>query len=359
MVYANHAGTSHPKPGVVLEAAAAALASPPDAWASLYDEAHAAVARALGAADHGDLWVTSGCTAALGAAFTAIPFAPGDRVLTSGLEHHALMRWPQALAMSAGVSFATSPYAPERPLDLGWLERELGRGGVRLVALSMASNVTGEVLPVAEAARLARAHGALTLVDAAQAAGVLDLDVATLGADVLTFAGHKGPQGPQGVGGLWLAPGLELLVPAAACDAGAGACGASLSFCDLGSVNVAGLAGLAAGFGYLGGFASSTAERQRARTSQLVEAVRSHPRLRLLGGEGAARVPTVAAAHADPAAAERALRAAGVVARGGFHCAPFAHEALGCADTGSLRLSLGPGTTDEDVAQIVRALEGL
>ncbi|HXI01695.1 MAG TPA: aminotransferase class V-fold PLP-dependent enzyme, partial [Candidatus Saccharimonadales bacterium] len=252
MIYANNAGTSWPKPPEVREAVAATLAAPPEEAPRLLAAAHEEIAGFLGVKDPARLLLTQGCTSALALAIGDLPWESGDVVVTSSLEHHALERPVAKLVRERGVIHRAAPYRPGLPVDPGFVSGVLGEGRVRLVALTAASNVTGEILPVEEIAGMAHRHGALCLVDAAQTAGLLPIDAERLGVDILVFAGHKGPLGPQGIGGLWAAPHVEFRSPAAACEIGGsrradGACSPFPGYCDAGSANVAGAAGLAAG----------------------------------------------------------------------------------------------------------------
>ena len=360
-LYANYAGTSWPKPDVVLEASSAALAAPPSRWGELYDSAHARVAAAIGASTPDRLLFTSGCTAALATLMTSIELSAGDIVLTSGLEHHALARWPSHLAMTRGVEHAISPYKQGAPVDLGWVEEQLGTGRVRLIACAMASNVTGELLPVRELAQMARASGAMMLVDAAQTAGIMPLDVEDLGAHFVTFAGHKGPHGLQGTGALWASSDATVQVPAASCEIDAAnqpPCGTFPSFCDVGSVNLPGIASLAAGFDWLA-TRPPTAEALISSRDALSDGLRRFgevwaPRR----GELGAPVASLSNDALDLSAIADALSARGIIARAGTHCAPLAHQTIG-AHSGTLRFSLGPSNTPEDVEAILEALEEL
>ena len=128
----------------------------------------------------------------------------------SGLEHHAVSRPIRKLSRERGVEFKISPYTPEKPFDLDWLEEELKTGKVKMVACTMAANVTGDILPSIEIGQLCKKYGVRYLVDAAQSAGVLPVDVKELNADFMTFAGHKGLFGPPGIGGLFVRDGIVL-----------------------------------------------------------------------------------------------------------------------------------------------------
>lgn len=365
MIYANNAGTSWPKPAPVYRAQRRAQELEPEAWPAAFEQARARVASWFGFEDPERLLLTSGCTAALALAFTSLRFSPSDEIVVSGLEHHALARWPQLLAQRSGVELQIAPYRPGHPMDLEFLERRLRAGRVRLVAHTMASNVTGEVLPSAQIASLAREHGALSLFDGAQLAGLEPLDVPALGADLFVFAGHKGLMGPQGTGGFWARPGVELEVPAARCDisAGGGAlpCQPFPSFCDVGSVNLQGLLGMVAGIGWLEAQAQSTRARLGPLVDRIAEGLAAHPEVCVLGDPARARcVPTVSFTLRDRALEDvvAALGALDVLARAGTHCAPLAHQTLG-APGGSLRLSPGATQTLEQLEALVEALREL
>lgn len=365
MAYLNHAGTSWPKPALVRAAVSAALESAPDEWADALETAHARVAAWLGATPE-RLLLTPGCTSALALAVADLPWRTGDRVLVSALEHHALHRPILALA-ARGVDATTVPRASDGPLDLDALERELGRGGVRLVAMTAACNVTGELLPLAEIVRRAHARDALVLIDGAQVCGWLPLDVTALGIDLFTFAGHKGCQAPWGIGGLFVAPHVAMQTPAAACALPAAGepalCAPMPGSCDGGSVDRLALAGLAAALDWLD--APAQAERlprARAQIERLARALEARPGLRLHGTRAPeARLPTLAVTRpgAPTSALALAFARAGVTVAAGLQCAPRAHEALGTAPDGVVRLSAGPTTSEREIEDALAVIEGL
>lgn len=346
--YHNPAGTSWPKPPEVLAAAEQATRAPPDAWPVLFAEAHRAVAEAFGVAPD-DLLITPSCTQALAVAVADVPWRPGDRALSSHLEHHALAG---PLARLRGVEVTHIGRAADGPLDLDAVAQALARGGVKLVAASMASNVTGELLPWRELVDLAHRHGALCLLDGAQVAGWMDLDLAALEVDLFAFAGHKGPQAPSGVGGLYVRPGVFLETPAASCTPEA--CRPGPDYCDTGSVNLPALRGLAEGLAWM---------RRHAPLADALDAALSlrallaeHPAVRLLGGTPGVPTCSFVVTGRSVQAVVDGLRARGVVAAAGLQCAPLAHEALGTAPEGAVRVSFGPGQGRADAEAVAAAL---
>ncbi|MEQ9410068.1 MAG: aminotransferase class V-fold PLP-dependent enzyme [Fuerstiella sp.] len=362
-IYLNHAGTSWPKPAPVSEAATDVLQQSAEDWPGLFEQLHTAVADFFHVAPP-RLLLTPSCTAALDLAVMDHPWRSGDCVLTSHFEHHALHRHLVKL-QRLGVDTRALRPAGDELIDLKQLEAELKSTDVRLLAITAACNVTGRLLPMAEAIELAHQHGTLVLIDGAQIAGWWDLDVTALGADLFTFAGHKGPQAPWGIGGLYVAPHVEMNCPAAACELSgsetAAACAVMPGYCDAGSVNLAALAGLAAGCDWL----SAPAQQHRLQHARdLAEEFANS--VRCVSGvvihhdvDMNLKMPTVTITVDDIQSAELALwlRQKSVIISGGFQCAPQAHHALGTSRTGVLRFSFGPHSTAHDVARALKALE--
>ena len=361
-IYANNAGTTWPKAPGVFDAACAALAAPPEASRHVLQAARAEVCNLLGIEQPERLLLTGGCTAALVLAIADLPLQDGDVVLTSALEHHALVRPLQQLVLTRGIVHEVSPYAPGMPFDLDFAQRLLRGGRVRLIAVSGASNVTGELLPIAELGRLAREHGVPLLLDAAQTMAVMPIDVRTLPIDLLVFAGHKGPLAPHGIGGLWAAPSVAFRSPAAMCEiAPTGSsvlrCASFPGDCDVGSASLAAAAGLAAALSWRRTQLDDLYREPRLWAARLREAVREQPGCRIFGGE---RTPHTAALSflidgLPLAAAEAHFSDRGITLRAGQHCAPLALRAIG-APEGTLRVSFGPFNRDSDVDAIVAAV---
>ncbi len=383
MAYLNHAGTSWPKPAPVRAAAAGALADAAGvdarvdagvdaevdpgvvvaSWDASYERAHRAVAAHFGV-EPARLLLTPGGTSALAVGVLDHAWEPGDRVVTTANEHHALRRPLEVLARLRGVEIVTVPRSPDGPVDLDAARRALRGARVRLVAFTHACNVTGELLPLAELVRLAHEHDALALVDAAQTAGWLPLDAVALEVDLLAFAGHKALHAPWGIGGLFVAAHVATTTPEATCAPPARAsapapCAPMPGPCDVGSVDRAALAGLEAALAWLA--EPERADRlaqARARAARIADAARSAGLVVHGCASGAARLPIVALTSPSVATAELGgrLARAGIVASAGLQCAPLAHAALGTAPGGVVRLSVGPQNDDADVERACAAL---
>jgi cysteine desulfurase family protein len=377
VIYLDHAATSFPKPPEVSEAIVDLLAhragNPGRAGHALAVAAQAAVADTrrrvaafFGVRDPSRVVFTLNATDALNTALWGL-LRPGDRVLTTSLEHNAVVRPLSALA-ERGVSVTRVPCAPDGALDLDDLARALEAAPTRLVAMTHASNVCGTILPVREAARLAHRHGAVLLLDAAQTAGVLPIDAAELGVDLLAFPGHKGLLGPTGTGGLYVSPEVRL-VPTR--QGGTGTLSeeerqpeALPEALEAGTVNTVGIAGLGAALRVVEarGLARIRAHEQ-ALTTRLLAGLRETPGVRVHGPADPDRqvaVVSITAEGWEPIDLGAALDSAfGVAVRPGLHCAPVAHRALGTFPRGTLRLSAGFTTTEDEIDQALAALRAL
>jgi len=362
-IYLNHAGTSWPKPESVLQAVTSASRQDPTGWPDLFQVSHKAIADFFHV-DRSRLLLTPSCTAALNIAVMDHAWQAGDRVLTSHYEHHALHRNLVKLA-DQGVDVTTLPSSQQETIDLAALELELKAGDVRLLALTAACNVTGRLLPIAEAIDMAHQFGALVLIDGAQVAGWWDLDVTELGADLFTFAGHKGPQAPWGVGGLFVSPNVAMNCPFAACERSEShtsqSCSPMPGYCDAGSVNVTALSGLAAACDWLRE-PEQAGRLQHARNlaGEFTEQVRELPGVVVHDDVAADRkLPTVALTIDGVSSSDLAaeLREHRLIVSGGYQCAPRAHDALGTHESGVVRFSFGPGNQPEETTRAVELLK--
>ena len=376
-IYLDHAATSWPKPPEVIAAVVAAMgeqgANPGRgaygmalAASRLVHDSRKSVARLLGVPDPRDLFFTSGCTESCNVMLKGLLF-PGDRVVVSSMEHNSVSRPLYALA-ARGVRVdvvAAGPTGLVDPTDIEAVVREMP---TRAVVCLHASNVTGTIQPIADLAGIAHEHGALLLVDGAQGVGHLDVDLDALDVDAYAASGHKGMLGPQGIGLLYIRPGLEV---AELMQGGTGG-GSSESDeqpssrperFEAGTPNTPGIAGLAAGAELLAMHGAEwRAEEQRLYRS-LKAGLASIPGVTVYGpavGEPCAPVVSITSDRLDPDRIASALDARACIAvRSGLHCAPWAHRTLGTLETGTVRLSVGHGTSESGIQRALAVLEEL
>jgi selenocysteine lyase/cysteine desulfurase len=291
---------------------------------------------------------------------------PGDRVVTGGMEHNAVMR-PLRELEKRGVQVDVIPAEVDGTLSASACSAAL-RTGARLVAINHASNVTGTSAPIAELAKLAHDAGALLLVDAAQTAGVLPIHMTETGIDLLAFTGHKGLQGPPGTGGLVLADSFDsaLLDPLVR-----GGTGSRSEFeiqpddlpdrYESGTPNGAGIAGLGAGLHWL---KERGMDELRAHEIKLISRLREGldniKGLRLYGVDN----PNLSTAVVSFTLDGKRVSEIGyrldeeyeILCRVGLHCAPAAHRSIGTFPEGTVRLASGPLTTFAEIDNTIRAV---
>ncbi|OAT81754.1 aminotransferase class V-fold PLP-dependent enzyme [Desulfotomaculum copahuensis] len=356
MVYLDNAATSWPKPPEVLAAMERCLrevgANPGRAGHKmaiaanrLVDETRKELASLFNIGNPDRIVFGLNATEALNLALKGL-LGPGDHVVTSSMEHNSVTR-PLNTLRGAGVKVtkvACDHTGAIRVADVAAAVRR----NTRAIVLTHASNVTGTVMPVAEIGRLARDRDLVFIVDAAQTAGVLDIDVTNMHIHLLAFPGHKGLYGPPGTGGLYVAEGVELNPLK---EGGTG------SHSDLpgqpeilperyesGTLNTAGLAGLGEGVKFICREGIEKIRRhEQELTRQFLEGVKSIKDIRVYGPCDASRqAPVVSFAVGErPAGDIGAIldQNYNIACRAGLHCAPDAHRTLGTFEQKLVRFS--------------------
>src|SRR5579872_4475514 len=357
MIYLDNAATSFPKPESVYQAldrfARTDLANPGRAGHKMALAAERALddtRHLLNQFFHGQaperFVFTLNCTDALNMAFKGV-LHDGDHVITTDLEHNSVSRPLRALEL-AGLIRVTRLHADGggtvSPDDV----RQAITPKTRLIAVTHASNVLGTVQPIADIGRLARENDLLFLVDAAQTAGVLPIDVQAMCIDLLAFPGHKSLFGPTGTGALYVGPRVKVR---AWREGGTGGDSASETqpseypyFLEGGTPNVLGVAGLAAGIGYV---METGLERIHAHevdlTERLWRRLESLPAYQVFGHrDHRRRVGTLSFRNeALPAAEVGGIldQAFDIAVRPGLHCAPYIHRSLHTFPEGTVRRS--------------------
>lgn len=369
MIYLDSAATTFQKPRSVVDAMAEAMATMSSPGRGGYPAAMRAADAAFDCrTELAELYhlqnpeqvaFTLNATHALNIAIKSL-VPPGGRAVVSGYEHNAVTRPLEALG--ARVSVAAAPlFRPEAVLEA--FDR-LVVPGVDAVICSHVSNVFGFVQPVEAIAALCRKRGVPFVIDDSQAAGVLTLDMAALGAAFIAMPGHKGLYGPQGTGVLLCGqdvPTRTLL------EGGTGSLSEQQAMPDFlpdrleaGTHNMPGIAGLLAGVRFvrqLGPEAICAEERQLAALA--AEGLRRIPGLRVYALPDLAAqtgVLSVVPEHLDAEALGNALAERGIAVRAGLHCAPLAHRTAGTLDTGSVRISFSHWNTREEVHCLLAAI---
>lgn len=362
MIYLDNGATSFHKPAQVRRAVMEAMATCANPGRGGYPAAMRAAERVYGCREAaGRLFgcqpeqvvMTGSCTHGLNLAIRTL-VRPGDPVVISGFEHNAVTRALHALGAKITVA-GRRLFDPED--TLAEFERAL-RAGVRVAVCTHVSNVFGYILPVERIGILCRKYGAALIVDAAQSAGALEVGLERLGAEFVAMPGHKGLLGPQGTGLLLCAGTVEpLMFGGTGSDSVNQAMPADLpDRAEPGTLNVPGIAGLAAGLEYLertGVAAIGRREQQQARYL-----ARSLRRLGLRCFAGEDQLGTVSfVPEMDCEDMARRLAGRGIAVRAGLHCAPLAHESAGTLDTGTVRVSFGHDAARWQADGLLRALE--
>jgi selenocysteine lyase/cysteine desulfurase len=340
-----------------LEAGAAAL------------RARRAVAALFGIADPLRVILTSGATAALNMAIHGLA-RPRCRVLATCVEHNAAARPLQALAQSGLIALDWLTCDCCGSLDSAALRAALTseprQERARLLVMTHASNVLGTILPAAECYAVAREHGVLTILDAAQTGGVLPFTMNDC-CDLLVFAGHKGLGGLAGTGGFVLGErAVREMRPWL--RGGTGSASASLDMPDFlpdkfepGTQNTAGALCLAAAVeGILCEGTAAIRERERALTARFLAGLCAVKKARVFGTRDAARSVAVVSLVIEGSdsgdVSRRLFEQHGIVTRSGLHCSPLAHTTAGTFPAGTVRFSFGSGTTEAEIDAILEAL---
>ena len=378
-IYLDNAATSFPKPESVYQACDKALrnlgGSPGrgshrmalDAGRQLLDTRET-IADFFGIRNSSRVTFTANATEAINIALFGL-LKPGDRVVTSSMEHNAVVRPLHAL-QARGIQVDKVTPGPDGRLHPASVRDAVMADlhATRMVVLSHASNVTGSIQPIEDLGPWCRKQGILLLVDAAQTAGFLPIDVETMGIDLLAAPGHKHLMGPPGCGLLYVREGLQ---PTPLIYGGNGADSASArppeqlpERLESGTTNLPALAGLQAGIAFIKETGQRNMRRQKTELlSHLLEELRSLPGIHLYGPSDPTLLAGVLScnlgAH-DPAEIAYWLDTEHTICvRAGLHCAPDTHHTLGTFPRGTLRVSPGYFSRHEDIQKLIKAFRTL
>src|SRR5947208_2427990 len=374
MIYLDNAATSFPKPEGVYAAldhfARHSLANPGRAGHKMalaaehaLDDGRHRLNRLLNGRAPERFIFTLNATDALNMAIKGVLQA-GDHVITTDLEHNSVSRPLRALELAGHITLTRLHADGTGTLDPDAVARAI-TPQTRLIAMTHASNVLGTVQPIADVGRIARERDLLFLVDAAQTAGVLPIDVQAMHIDLLAFPGHKSLLGPTGTGALYVGPRAQVR---AWREGGTGGDSASETqprefpyFLEGGTPNVLGVAGLAAGLKYVQERGMDSIRRHEVKLMErLWRRLDEMPQYEVFGHRDLARrVGTLSfRTQVLPAPEVGGIldQAFEVAVRPGLHCAPYIHRSLGTFPEATVRVSPGPFRTEQDIDHLAGAL---
>ena len=289
----------------------------------------------------------------------------GDHVLVSSMEHNAVMR-PLTQLLDKGITFDTIPCDSTGSIQMDSIEPLIRPNTVALI-INHASNVCGTIQPLESIGPICKAHNLQFIVDAAQTAGVIPIDVKACHIDALCFTGHKGLLGPQGIGGIILTKEMaQNLTPLIA--------GGTGSFSHLetmpthmpdafesGTLNLPGIIGLNEGLAYIESQGMENIHNHElALTQAFLEGLQSIDGINIVGKQNIqdrTAVVSITIDGMDPANIAYELESTyHIMTRVGLHCAPRAHQTLRTYPEGTVRFSFGYANTHKDVESALSAL---
>lgn len=372
MIYLDNAATSYPKPRGMVAAMEECIlkycGNPGRSGHSMSmrtgEEVYHArrkIARLFNIEQAERLVFTKNTTEALNMGLKGV-LLPGDHVITTSMEHNSVLRPLKALE-KRGIRQSIIRADREGFVKPSDFEKAI-RPETRLIAVTAASNVTGTKMPLEEIGELARKRGILFLVDGAQGAGSMEIDVKKMNISMLAFPGHKGLLGPQGTGALYIDPELKLNH---IMEGGTGTDSKSrLQPCEFpdgyeaGTINAPAIIGL----GYSAEFVEKIGPEAIGKYEEeligwLDERLDEMDFVTRYGPQ-ACRKTGISLINIRGAAAEEVTSILssryGIAVRGGFHCAGLAHKTIGTWDEGAVRISVGPFNTRRDMEKLTDAI---
>jgi len=314
-------------------------------------------------ADH--VVFTANSTEALNIALHGL-FQAGDHVITTDLEHNSVLRPLYRLEDERDVKLSFIKADTMGNLDYSLFE-SLITPATKAIVCTHASNLTGNLVDIARVGEIAKQHHLLFIVDASQTAGVFPIDMESMNIDIVCFTGHKGFMAPQGIGGLCIREGVEVM------PWKVGGSGVQTYLrtqpvemptrLEAGTLNGHGIAGLSAAIDYIQEIGMEAIHQKETQLMRrFYDAVVSIDGVKVYGdfSEERAAIVTLNIGDYDSGEVSDVLAIDyGIATRPGAHCAPRMHQALGTTEQGAVRFSFGWFNTEEDVDVAISAIREL
>ncbi len=375
MIYLDNAATTFPKPEIVyktMDTFYRTLGANPGrsghrmavAAEKEIEDTRNITAKLFGIKDSRRLILTFNATDAINMGIKGL-LKPGDHAITTFLEHNAVSRALNGLEKRKIITVTKVRNSQEGFIDPDDIKNAI-TSKTRLIVVTHAPNVLGTIQPIQEIGKIAREKNCIFMVDAAQTAGVCEIDVNEYFIDMLAFTGHKGPLGPTGTGGLYVGERLTLDPWR---EGGTGFEPASLSQpeelpfkLESGTPNTVGIAGLRAGIEYILSKGISTIRtHEQNLTNKLIHAFKHDQRFVLYGATDISQKVGIISINVKgfkPAEIGAILdQSFDISVRPGLHCAPFAHQIMGTFPDGTVRISPGCFNTENDIDLLITALK--
>ncbi|MGG1550906.1 aminotransferase class V-fold PLP-dependent enzyme [Paenibacillus ferrarius] len=375
VLYFDQAATSWPKPPSVMEAMLQCMqeyAANPGRGSHqmavkssrILFEARKNLAKLFGVRNPNDISFALNTTHALNQAIKGF-VKPGDHVICTNVEHNSVRRPLEDLKAKGHIELTYLLHDAEGNVRIEDV-RDALRPNTSLVVVNHSSNLLGSIMPVGDIGELCKRHGARLLVDAAQSAGVLPIHVGDMNIDMLAFPGHKGLLGPQGTGGLYIHPDLEL---EPLLHGGTGSQSESIAQptvrpdrYEAGTQNTPGIAGLNEGVKFvLGETVERIHQREWELTQLLMAGLLEIEGITILGpklGQNKTGIVSFNIENADSSEVAFILdQSFGIAVRSGYHCTPLAHETAGTLATGAVRASVGYFTKEAEIRTLLEAVK--
>lgn len=373
MIYLDNAATSRPKPLEVIDAMVNYMTEvcansgrsghrlAISASRIVYDT-RSAIAKLFNIKDPLRVIFTLNATEGLNLAIKGL-LHEHDHVITSSMEHNSVMRPLRAMERS-GLEVTVVRCSPTGFLDPDLMMKAIKRN-TKAIVVNHASNVTGSIAPVEKISEIAKEHGLIFILDAAQTAGCYPIDAQKIHSDLLIFTGHKSLYGPTGVGGIYINEGID---PEPLKYGGTGSKSEEEYQPDFtpdkyesGTLNIVGIAGLGAGVNFiLREGIESIRKREIKLTQKLIDGLSSIDGVILYGGVEAKKQLGIVSFNIEgysPSEVGYYLDDKfDIMCRVGLHCAPCAHKTIGTFPEGTVRLSLGLLTTEDDINKAIDAI---
>lgn len=305
---------------------------------------------------------TSNTTEALNLGIKGV-LESGDHVITTAMEHNSVIR-PLTALEGSGVETTIVRCAEDGTLDLERLKGEI-RENTKLIVCTHSSNVTGTIMPIKEIGALAKQRNLLLLVDAAQSAGILPIDVNEINIDLLALPGHKGLLGPMGTGMLYIREGVKIKPLK---EGGTGTNSKEImqpaefpESYEAGTVNAPGIIGLGYSSKYISKLGVENIRAYEEELTTILDEALRNMRAVMVYGPWDSRKKTGIVTfnlrnYGCEEVCDRLNTEYGIASRGGYHCAALAHKTIGTYDTGAIRLSVGPFNTRRDIMLAIEAI---